>query len=320
MARRLLALTPVDALLLLITIIWGSNYTVIKAAFRELEPRAFNAMRLLVASVTFLTIIAMVQRRRHPERREPRWGSVLRTEIPLTRRDWVSLAVIGFVGHFLYQLCFVEGLARTSVANSSLILGLTPASVAVVGAAIGQERLRRHHWIGLGLSIAGLYFVVGQGAQLSRQALAGDALTLLAVLCWTVYTLIGQRLMLRHSPLGVTGISMAMGTVPYVLVALPALDRTIWSGVSQTTVIALVFSAMLGLCLSYTIWYVAVREIGSARTSIYSNVTPIVALVVAFVWLGEPIGWSKVVGAVAVLGGVAIARLERLWFLLPAEE
>lgn len=320
MARRLPAFTPVDALLLLVTIIWGSNFTVIKSALVELEPLAFNALRLCLASVTFLTIIALVQRRRSQTRLGPRWWSILRTEAPLTRRDWLSLVLLGFVGHFLYQLCFVGGLARSSVANSSLILGLTPATVALVGAAVGQERVRRHHWIGLGLSIVGLYFVVGHGAQVSRRALSGDALTVVAVLCWTVYTLVGQHLMLRHSPLGVNGVSMAIGTVPYVFVAIPALVRTSWLTLSPTTALALAYSATLGLCLSYMLWYIAVRQIGSARTSMYSNVTPLVAMVVAFVWLGEPIGWSKVAGAAAVLGGVAISRLERVRFPLPAEE
>lgn len=310
----------VDLLLLLVTVIWGSNFTVIKSAFRELEPPAFNAIRLMLASATFLAVITIVPRRPATGPPAPRWWSILRTDAPLTRGDWLNLALVGVIGHFCYQLCFIGGLARTTVANSSLILGLTPASVAIASAAIGQERVQRHHWIGLALSLVGLYFVVGQGAQVSRHALAGDALTALAVICWTIYTLIGQRLMARHSPLGVTGISMALGAAPYVLVAMPALGRTPWAAVSLTTWSALVFSAMLGLCLSYMIWYVAVRQIGSARTAMYSNVTPLVAMVVAFVWLGEPIGWPKLAGAAAVLGGVAIARLERLPLLIPAEE
>jgi drug/metabolite transporter (DMT)-like permease len=313
------ALSRVDLLLLLVTLIWGSNFTIIKSAFRELEPIAFNALRLALASTTFLTIMRIVQRR-HPGPGAPGWWRFLRTDAVLTRGDWVSLAIIGAIGHFCYQLCWVAGLTRTTVANSSLILGLTPAAVAVASAAIGDEHLRRHHWIGLALSLAGLYLVAGRGAQVSRSALVGDGLTILAVICWTIYTLMGQRLMERHSPLGVTGLSMALGVVPYLLVALPALVRTPWASVSLTTWLSLVFSAMLALCLSYLIWYVSVRLIGSARTSVYSNVTPIVAMLVAFVWLGEPIGWYKIAGAAAVLGGVAITRLERLPFLLPAEE
>ncbi len=321
MARRLLSLTRLDALLLLVCIIWGSNFTVIKTAFREIEPVAFNALRLLIASASFLGVIVFVERRPPASGSAAlRWWSILRTDAPLSRGDWLNLALIGAIGHFCYQLCFVGSLARTTVANTSLILGLTPASVALASAAIGQERVTRHHWIGLALSIAGLYLVVGRGAQVSRSALAGDGLAALSVLCWTIYTLVGQRLMERHSPLGVTGLSMAMGTIPYVVLALPALGRTDWGAVSAQTWGALLFSAMLALCVAYLVWYVAVRQIGSTRTSVYSNVIPLVAMAVAFVWLGEPIGWAKIAGAAAVLAGVAITRLERLPFLIPAEE
>ena len=60
--------------------------------------------------------------------------------------------------------------------------------------------------------------------------------------------------------------------------------------------------------MAYTIWYVAVRQIGSARTSAYSNLIPVVAMVTAVLFLGEPLEWRKVIGAAAVLAGVALTR------------
>ncbi len=313
-------MSRVDLWLLVVTLVWGSNFAVVKSALRELEPPAFNALRLLVASGVFLALIAGVGRWRPRGPDPPAWWRFFYTEAPLTRRDWLHLAVIGFVGHFCYQVCFIGGLARTSVANSSLILGLTPATVALAGVLLGQERVQRRHWMGLALSLAGLYLVVGRGAAVDPTALAGDALTALAVLCWTAYTLMSQRLMERHSPLGVTGLSMALGAVPYAGFALPALRRTAWAAVSLGTWLALLGSAVLALCLAYLIWYTAVRLIGSARTALYSNLTPVVAMVVALLWLGEPVGWAKAAGAAAVLGGIALARFERGPVAAPAEE
>ena len=54
----------VDILLLLMTVIWGSNFAVVKSAFRELNPHAFNAMRMTIAAVAFLAIMAVVRRLR----------------------------------------------------------------------------------------------------------------------------------------------------------------------------------------------------------------------------------------------------------------
>jgi len=75
--------------------------------------------------------------------------------------------------------------------------------------------------------------------------------------------------------------------------------------------VKLVYSAIFALCVSYTIWYAAVRRIGSARTAVYSNLLPIIAMATAFVWLHEPIGLATALGAAAVLAGVAIARMGR---------
>jgi len=130
-----------------------------------------------------------------------------------------------------------------------------------------------------------------------------------AVCCWAVYTLGAGPLMTRHSPVGVTGLSMAIGTVLYVPVMLPKLRATPWLSLSAGTWMAILYSALFALCVAYTIWYMAVREIGSARTALYSNVIPIVAMLTAVVFLGERLTPGRLLGALAVLIGVALTRV-----------
>ena len=79
-------------------------------------------------------------------------------------------------------------------------------------------------------------------------------------------------------------------------------------GIGAAVVPVLVYSALFALCLAYTIWYAAVRAIGSARTAVYSNLLPIVAMITAWLWLYEPIGPAKIAGTTAVLAGVALTR------------
>jgi drug/metabolite transporter (DMT)-like permease len=113
----------------------------------------------------------------------------------------------------------------------------------------------------------------------------------------------------RHSPVGVTAASMLLGTLLYVPIVSGHLARVPWHAVSAITWIKLVYSSLFALCIAYTIWYAAVRRIGSARTSVYSNLLPIVAMMTAWLWLREPIGLTKLVGATAVLAGIALTRL-----------
>jgi drug/metabolite transporter (DMT)-like permease len=131
---------------------------------------------------------------------------------------------------------------------------------------------------------------------------------LAAVLCWAVYTLGSRRLISRHSPVGVTGLSMAFGTLLYVPVMWPHVRAATWDTLGWRTWLSIIYSSIFALGIAYTIWYVGVRQIGSARTSVYSNVIPIVAMATAVIFLGEPLRLANVVGAAAVLVGVALTR------------
>ena len=141
-----------------------------------------------------------------------------------------------------------------------------------------------------------------------------------AVICWALYTLGARRLIARHSPVGVTGLSMAIGTLLYVPLVAPNMARVNWLEVSLTTWILAVYSALFALCVAYTIWYVGVRELGTARTSMYSNLIPIVAMLTAVIFLDEPLGIVKIVGAAAVLAGIALTRMAGTRVPIPAEE
>ena len=318
-------ITPIDALLLLMVVIWGTNYAIIKFAFRELEPQAFNAIRMVLGSVVFLAIIIGLRQVGAPwfgrrAGRSESVASIFHTPARLTRSDWVRLALLGVVGHALYQYLFIGGLARTTIANSSLLLAATPVVIALLSAALGEERIGRMQWLGAALSVAGIYFIIGRGFAIGGRSFVGDVMMAGAVCCWTVYTLAARPLIARHSPVAVTGLSMAIGTALYVPLVSGHFARVPWSSVSTITWIAAVYSALFALCVAYTIWYAGVRELGSARTSAYSNLIPIVAMVSAVVFLDEPLGLTKIAGGAAVLGGVALTRVGGTRVPSPPEE
>jgi drug/metabolite transporter (DMT)-like permease len=70
----------------------------------------------------------------------------------------------------------------------------------------------------------------------------------------------------------------------------------------------ILFTAVFSLNLSYWILYTGLKKLGGSRTSVYSYLTPIVAIVVAAIWLGEPISPNQVAGAGAIFTGLLITR------------
>jgi drug/metabolite transporter (DMT)-like permease len=176
-------------------------------------------------------------------------------------------------------------------------------------AALGHEHIRRTQWTGILLSVLGIYLVVGRHAAVSRSSLAGDLMTLGAVLCWSAVTVGSRPLLLRYSPLVVTGTAMTVGALLYLPVSWPGLQQLNLSSVGPMTWISLLASASLALFASYLIWFTGVQRLGNTRTSVYSNLVPLVGMFVAWLWLDEPIGWAKIAGAGAILSGVVLTRI-----------
>ena len=288
--RRSLTFTPFDGLLLLMVLIWGANYSVVKSAIKEIPPQAFNVLRMGVASAVFA-------------------AAILARGLPrVARTDWARLVLLGTIGHFVYQVCFMAGLARTTASNSALIIGCSPVAVSIASALAGHERVLRAQWAGVLLSVLGVYLVVGTGARIGGSSLAGDLFTLGAVCCWAVYTVCSRPLLERHSPLVVTGYSMALGTAMFVPATIGAIVRAPWSALSPWAWAGIAASAVLALNLAYLIWYTAVQRLGNARTSMYSNMVPVTAMLMAWVGLGERIDATQIAGAAAILGGVLLTR------------
>ena len=276
-------------------LIWGSNFSIVKVALRDFPELAFNAMRMAVGSAVFVTAILLTADRA-PARPA------------LTRRDWIELFFLGAIGTFLYQLCFVAGVGRTSVGNSSLIIGISPVIIAVMSAIAGHERIKPMRWAGILIALFGLYVVVGHDIDLSGTTWRGDALMIAGVLCWSLFSVASQPILKRHSPLIVIGLAFSMGGALYIVATLPILIGLNWRGVSAFSWLMMLVSALFSLNLSYWIWYTGLKKLGGSRTSVYSYLTPIVAIVVAALWLGEPISRNQIAGAAAIFAGLLITR------------
>jgi drug/metabolite transporter (DMT)-like permease len=284
--------TRFDLLLFLMVAIWGANFSLVKVALREFPELVFNALRLLIASSLFLGAI---------------WWQQRTTPRPaLSRAEWIRVVVLGLIGHLIYQFLFLGGLKRTSVANGSLIMGTTPVIVALLSAWTGHERISLQRWLGAAVSFLGLYIVVGAQARLGNPT--GDLLVLASTACWATYSVASVPLLKRHSPVVVTGYTMTVGATAYTLAAVPALRSMAWAQVSPLSWGLMLASAVFALGLAYLIWYSSVQRVGSTRTAAWSNVTPVMAMSIAALWLGEGLALRQLAGAGVIFAGLVMTR------------
>jgi drug/metabolite transporter (DMT)-like permease len=284
----------VDLALLGLVAIWGANFAVVKSALSEMTPMAFNALRFVGASLVTLVLTWVVER-----------------DLSVEGRDWPRLLVLGFFSNFVYQTLFINGIARTRASNSSLILATVPVFVALIGTVFRSERLCGRNWVGIVLSLAGVFILItggSAGLTASSRSLGGDLLVLCATILWALYTLYSKDLMERNSVLKVTAWMMVTSAPLLVLVSVPDLISQDWRAVSAQSWLGLLYSAVLAIGIGYVIWNTGVRRLGSARTAIYSYLTPLVSVIVSRIVLGESMRLLQALGAVAILLGVALGR------------
>jgi drug/metabolite transporter (DMT)-like permease len=282
------------AALLLMVVLWGLNFPIAKAALTELTPLAFNALRYpLAALVVFLTLA---------------WRGGMRWPAPADR--WRVLQ-LGVLGNLVYQQFFIYGLNYTRAGTASVLLAGTPIITALLSAAAGHERVSRRTWIGVVSTFAGIVLVVllgGAPAERGATSLLGDVLMIGASLSWAIYTVSSRDLIERYGSVQFTAWTLWIGAIALCIIGLPDVLRTDLAGVSVSAWIGVVYAGALSIGVAYLIWYYGVRQIGNTRTATYSNLVPVVALLAAWVHLGEVPLPGQVAGAAVILGGITLAQ------------
>jgi drug/metabolite transporter (DMT)-like permease len=277
--------------MLLVTVcLWALNLTVTRYILTHgFEPLAYATVRYGLATAIFVAIVLVGE------------GTlrIARRDLPL------ALLAAGFI--FLNQLAFVFALDRTSASTIALILGATPAFAAVIGLALGLERLSRRFWIAAAISFAGVGLVaLGSGGEVSGDRL-GILLGLATAATWAAYSVAVGPLMQRYTASRISVVALGTAWVGLLLVGLPqTADQDV--GVGWDVWSLLVFATLGPLVLTTILWFRVIHRIGASRATLVANLQPFIAAVVALVLLSETMTLLQVVGGALIAGGILTAR------------
>lgn len=283
--------------MLLTVFFWGINFSIVKIALREFTPHAFNGLRLVSASL--LLLFVMFMKRGH---------------LALPKQDLWKVIVISFIGNSVYQVLFIQGINLTTASNTSLIMAATPVIIALLSTSLRHERLHWSGWIGIFISFFGLYLVISgraNGISLPWQSLKGDLMILAGNFCWALYTVLSRPILERVSPFKLTTITLAIGTLFYLPVAARDIRQIPLKDISSGAWLALAYSTLFAIAISFVIWYTSVKRVGNTKTGIYGNITPIVAVLFAHVFLSERIALPQFMGAFIIFAGFYLTRFAK---------
>lgn len=289
--------TLIELALLLVTVIWGLNFSVIKGSLDQIDPLSFNGLRFLFAAAII-------------------WGFLIwRGEsITVPRKDWWPLAGMGILANLLYQGLFIIGIDYTYAANVAVIMGTIPIWVALIAHFFSDEKLDLLKSIGVALAFGGVVFIMLGGSEelnFSSDTFIGDLLTIAATMVWGTYTVLSRNFLKRYTALQFSTVTTTIGAIMLFLIGLPNMLTIEWSQVTIGAYGAVAYSGLLSIGLAYIIWNYAVQEVGAVHTATYQNLVPVLGLIFGVILLGEQLALKQYIGSGLVISGIVLARWKK---------
>jgi len=284
-----------DALMLMAILFWAVNFSFVKIALRELSPLGFNGIRLLFASVVLVFILVLS-------------GESLKVD----QKTFWKLVFLGLIGNTAYQMFFIHGIDLTTASNSAIIIAMSPAFIALLSTLMKHERVHTAAWVGILFSFVGFYLVIASRFgtfQFSSLSVRGDLLIFCGNIFWTVFTVFSKPLLERMSPLKLTTLTMAIGTVFFLPFCIKDISHIPFRTVSLKAWGSLLYSGLFALVICYVIWYASVQRVGNTKTAIYDYLIPVFTAIFAYFFIDERITEQQAVGAIIIFVGVYLARI-----------
>ncbi len=283
----------IDVLLLLMAALWGANFFAVQYGTAHMPGLAFNTSRMALGATVMLLLTVLVVR-------EP-WPS---------RNDTLRMLGYGIIGNGIYQYLFVMGLSRARGGSASLILAASPAALALLGWLTRTEKMSRFLVAGVAMSVVGVSMVMlGDNATPGRGGTwLGSVYLALAVITWATYATLLRPLTQRVNGLQLTLITLLGGLVPLLVLTGGDMLATEWQTLSWRTWTAMAYAGLGAIVIAYVIYYYGLKKLGATRTSLYANLQPFVAILVAWQFQNDrPTIW-QLMGFLCITGGLLLAR------------
>lgn len=282
------------AALIVLALVWGYNWVVMKIALQYSTASQFAAMRTFGGGLFLLMLMAVMRK-------------------PLKPREVSSTVMLGLLQTTGFTGFIIWALVQGAAGKTSVLSFTMPFWVLLLAWPLLGERIRGMQWLAVLLALSGLVFIL-QPWHL-HGSLMSMALAVLAGVSWALSVVYHKRLTQRVPDLDLLSFTtwqMLFGSVPIVLFAFGDLGKPIdWN---LTYIGAILFSVVLANALGWMAWLYALQRLPAGVASMTSMLIPVIAVLSAWLQLGERptmvegLGMTMIIGALVVLSWISIRR------------
>jgi drug/metabolite transporter (DMT)-like permease len=286
----------------LLGLIWGSSFLLIRVGVEEVSPFQVAFMRTAIAAIGLNLVLLL--RGKH---------------IPLNLRGFFPLLVIG-VGNTVIPFVLISWGEQSVESGLASVLNATAALFTAVLAhfAFRDERITVQKIVGLLLGFSGVVVLASRSwvnGQVVTSDLVGQLAIVLASFFYGYFGVYSRKIMHgQYEPMVISAGSMVAASI---LSGALMLIAPYFNGqppvplaeLSRDALIALLLLSLLNTFVAYIIYYWIVQQLGAARASMVTYVTPAIALALGAVVLNEVIDWRLLVGAALILSGIGVVNL-----------
>jgi drug/metabolite transporter (DMT)-like permease len=286
----------------------GSFFPVMERVLAGWDPLSATAGRHVTAAVV-LALVALATERSLPFRRDLPWGKLL------------VLAVIGFV---LSSICMSLSVEWSSGVAAAIVSATNPISAAITARLLFGMSLGRGIVLGTVLAVAGSGIAIfgigilvgeGDGGALTHGFQGGELLIILANVAWTWFSVAAQRWLRGSTLLQISVLTTIPGATCMTVVTLAAGATglvELRASLAPEHLLPLLYTGTVPIALGNFLWHFGVSRIGIAVASMYTNLIPVTAALVTFVWVGTHPTASQLMGGSVIIVGVLYALLTAL--------
>jgi drug/metabolite transporter (DMT)-like permease len=267
---------------------WASAFVVIRFVGRDFSAGALSLGRLAIGSAC-LSVVMLIGRR---------W-------VPMNRRDWILVALIGVLWFGVYNVALNAGEQHVDAGTAAMLIQLAPIMIGVLAGVLLGEGFPRMLVIGGLVAFAGTV-IIGVASGTGHADLGGVLLVLLAAVVYAT-AVVAQKVVLRRIPgLQVTWLACLIGTLT-CLPFLPSLVADLGTASPGATA-GIVYLGAVPTAAAFLTWAYALTRSDAGRLGATTYAVPPIAIALGWIFLGEVPALLAVVGGVVSLVGVAIAR------------